>query len=60
MRPIEVTVLPAMAFAAAIVYWLHRYIDQWLPQGAVALADLLLFVTIFVATNTFLKNLRDG
>lgn len=49
-----------MAFAAAIVYWLHRYINAWLPSGLTPFADLLLFVTLFVATNSFLKNLRDG
>lgn len=52
------TVIPAMAFAAAIVYWLHRYIAQWLSQGLTSFADLLLFVVIMVATNTFLKNLK--
>lgn len=54
------TVLPAMAFAAAIVYWLHRYIAEWFSPNLASVIDLLLFVVIFVSTNTFLKNLRDG
>jgi hypothetical protein len=54
------TVLPSMAFAAAIVYWLHRYIGEWFSPNVASAVDLLLFVTIFVATNSFLKNLRDG
>ncbi len=49
-----------MAFAAAMVYWLHRYIIQWFSTGVTSVIDLLLFVVIMVATNTFLKNLRDG
>ena len=54
------TVLPSMAFAAAIVYWLNQYISSWFSQNVASAVDLLLFVTIFVATNAFLKNLRDG
>jgi hypothetical protein len=54
------TVFPSMAFAAAMVYWLHRYISEWFSQGLTSVIDLLLFVVIFVSTNTFLKNLRDG
>jgi hypothetical protein len=54
------TVFPAMAFAAAIVYWLHRYISEWFSPNLASVVDLLLFVVIFVSTNTFLKNLRDG
>lgn len=54
------TVLPSMAFAAAIVYWLHQYIAAWFSSGLAPVIDLLLFVTIFVSTNTLLKNLRDG
>ena len=49
-----------MAFAAAMVYWLHRYIIQWVSTNVASFIDLLLFVVIMVATNTFLKNLRDG
>jgi hypothetical protein len=54
------TVFPSMAFAAAIVYWLSRYISEWCSPNVTSVIDLLLFVTIFVSTNTFLKNLRDG
>jgi hypothetical protein len=54
------TMLPSMAFAAVMVYWLSGYIDNWFSQNVTAVLDLILFVTIFVATNTFLKNLRDG
>lgn len=54
------TLLPSMAFAAAMVYWLSRYVGEWFPTNVAAVIDLLLFVTIFVATNSFLKNLRDG
>jgi hypothetical protein len=54
------TVVPSMAFAAAMVYWLHRYIVQWFSMGLTSVIDLLLFVVIMVAMNTFLKNLRDG
>jgi hypothetical protein len=53
-------VIPAMAFAVAMVYWLSGYIAQWFSPNVTAVLDLILFVTIFVATNSFLKNLRDG
>ncbi|HYM36018.1 MAG TPA: hypothetical protein VET48_11515 [Steroidobacteraceae bacterium] len=52
------TVLPAMAFAAAMVYWLSHYISRWFSTNVTSLIDLILFVTIFVATNSFLKNLK--
>ena len=52
------TVLPAMAFAAAIVYWLSGYISHWFSPNMTSVIDLLLFVVIFVSTHTFLKNLR--
>ena len=54
------TVLPSMAFAAAMVYWLSRYISHWFSPNVTSVIDLLLFVILFVATNSFLKNLRDG
>jgi hypothetical protein len=38
----------------------QRYIDNWFSQNVTAVLDLILFVTIFVATNTFLRSLRDG
>lgn len=49
-----------MAFAAAMVYWLNRYVSHWFSDNVASAVDLLLFVTIFVATNSLLKNLRDG
>ena len=52
------TVLPSMAFAAAMVYWLSRYVSHWFSPNVTSVIDLLLFVTIMVATNSFLKNLR--
>jgi hypothetical protein len=54
------TVLPSMALAAAIVWWLSRYISTWFSPNVTSVIDLFLFVTLFVATNSFLKNLRDG
>ena len=54
------TVFPSMAFAAAMVYWLNRYISDWFSPNVASAVDLLLFVTLFVATNSFLKNLKDG
>jgi len=52
--------LPSMAFAAVMVYWLSGYIGQHFSQNVTAVLDLILFVTIFVATHTFLRKLRDG
>jgi hypothetical protein len=54
-----VTVLPAMAFAVAMVYWLSHYISRWFSPNVASFIDLILFVTILVATNSFLKNLKD-
>jgi len=54
------TLLPSVAFAACIVYWLSDFIGRFCSPNVTSLIDLLLFVTIMVATNTFLKNLRDG
>lgn len=52
------TVLPAMALAAVIVYALSGYIGHWFSPNVTSIIDLILFVTVFVATNSFLKNLR--
>lgn len=54
------TLLPSVAFAAAIVYLLTDYIGRFFSPNATSVIDLLLFVVIMVSTNTFLKNLRDG
>lgn len=54
------TVIPSMALAACLVYALSGYIGQFFSQNVAALIDLILFVTIFIATNSLLKNLRDG
>jgi len=54
------TMLPSMAFAAAVVYWLSHYVSRWFSPNVTSVIDLLLFVTIFVATNSLLKNWRDG
>jgi len=55
-----VTIVASMAFASAMVYWLHRYVIAWFSPNLASFIDLILFVTILVATNSFLKNLRDG
>jgi hypothetical protein len=52
------TVLPAMALAACVVYVLSDYIARFFSPNITAVIDLLLFVTVMVATNSFLKNLR--
>ena len=54
------TILPSMCFAAAMVYWLSRYVSQWFSANVASVIDLFMFIIIFVATNSFLKNLRDG
>ncbi|HTE42629.1 MAG TPA: hypothetical protein VK629_17545 [Steroidobacteraceae bacterium] len=52
--------LPSMAVAAVMVYWLSGYFAERFSQNVTSVIDLILFVTIFVATHTFLKKLRDG
>lgn len=52
------TVLPAMAFAAALVYWLSGPISHWFSQNVTSVIDLLLFVVVFVSTHVFLKGLK--
>ncbi len=49
-----------MAFAAAIVYWVSGYLAERFSQNVAAVIALVLFVTVFVATHTFLRKLRDG
>lgn len=52
------TVLPAMALAACVVYVSSGFIGRFFSPNITALLDLLLFVVVMVATNSFLKNLR--
>jgi hypothetical protein len=52
------TLLPAVAVAATMVYWLSGFIGQHFSELATSIIDLLLFVVFMVAINTFLKNLR--
>jgi hypothetical protein len=52
------TLLPAVAVAAAMVYWLSGLIGQYFSELATQIIDLLLFVVIMVAVNTLLKNWR--
>lgn len=54
------TLLPSVALAMTIVYWLHHFIERHFSVNVSSVIELLLFVVIMVATNTFLKNLRDG
>jgi hypothetical protein len=54
------TILPSMAFAAAMVYWLSHYVSRWFSPNITSVIDLILFVTLFIAMNSLLKNLRDG
>lgn len=54
------TLLPAIAFAAAMVYLLSDFIGRFFSPNVTAVIDLLLFVVIMTATHTLLKNLRDG
>ena len=58
IEALVVRVIPAMAFAAAMVYWLHRYLAAWFSPNVASVLDLILFVVILVATNSFLKNLK--
>ncbi len=52
------TLLPAVAVAATMVYWLSGFIGQYFSELATQIIDLLLFVVIMVAVNTLLKNWR--
>jgi hypothetical protein len=54
------TLLPSVALAMCVVYWLHHFVKQHFSVNISSVIDLILFVVIMVATNTFLKNLRDG
>jgi len=52
------TLLPAMAVAATMVYWLSGFIGRHFSELTTSIIDLLLFVTVMVTVNTFLKNMR--
>lgn len=52
------TILPSMAVAVCVVYVASGFIGRFFSPNATAVIDLLLFVTVLVAVNSFLKNLR--
>jgi hypothetical protein len=52
------TLLPAIAVAATLVYWLSHFIGQYFSELATQIISLLLFVVVMVAVNTLMKNLR--
>jgi heme/copper-type cytochrome/quinol oxidase subunit 1 len=52
------TLLPAIAVAATMVYWLSHFIGQYFSELGTQIIDLLLFVGFMVAINTLLKNWR--
>jgi hypothetical protein len=54
------TVIPSMTLAGVVVYALSGYIGRFFSQNVASVVDLILFVTFFIATNSLLKNLRDG
>lgn len=52
------TLLPAVAVALTMVYWLSGFIGQYFSELATQVIDLLLFVVIMTAINTLLKSWR--
>jgi hypothetical protein len=54
------TLLPSVALAMCLVYWMHRFIERHVSLNVAAVLELILFVVIMVSTNTILKKLRDG
>ena len=52
------TLLPAVAVAATVVYWLSGFIGHYFSELATQVIDLLLFVIVMVAINTLLKSWR--
>ncbi|MGD9841781.1 MAG: hypothetical protein AB7F79_03935 [Steroidobacteraceae bacterium] len=52
------TLLPSVAVAATMVYWLSGFIGRYFSEMATQIIDLLLFVVIMVSINTLLKNWR--
>lgn len=52
------TLIPAMAVAAVIVYWLSGLIGQHFSELTTQILDLFLFVGVMVTVQVFLKKLR--
>lgn len=52
------TLIPAVAVAATMVYWLSDFIGRYFSELATQIIGLLLFVVIMVAVNTLLKSWR--
>jgi hypothetical protein len=52
------TLLPAMAVAATVVYWLSGLIGRHFSELTTQILDLFLFVGVMVVVQTFLKNMR--
>lgn len=52
------TLLPAVAVAATMVYWLSGFIGRYFSELATQVIDLFLFVAIMVVINTLLKKAR--
>ncbi|MGC3982143.1 MAG: hypothetical protein QM808_12880 [Steroidobacteraceae bacterium] len=52
------TLLPAVAVAATMVYWLSGFIGQYFSELVTQIIDLLLFVAIMVTIHTLLKKLK--
>ena len=52
------TLIPAMAVAATVVYWLSGLIGSHFSELAAQVIDLFLFVGVMVAVQMLLKNLR--
>ena len=52
------TLLPAIAVAATMVYWLSSFIGRHFSELTTQIIDLLLFVVIMTALNRLLKNWR--
>lgn len=50
--------LPAVAVAAVVVWWLSGLIGQHFSELTAQVIDLFLFVGVMVTVHTFLKNLR--
>jgi hypothetical protein len=52
------TLLPAIAVAATMVYWLSGFIGQHCSELATQIIDLFLFVIIMTLLNRLLKSWR--
>jgi len=53
-----VTLLPAIAVAATMVYWLSGFIGRHFSELTTQIIDLLLFVVIMTVLNRLLKSWR--